>query len=80
MAVGIRVGGGFAFALLFVTCFGIGGVDRQVLLLSSVMPAAVINVVIAQRYATDPRLVASSIVLGTLLSLLSIPAILLIVA
>jgi predicted permease len=80
VAVGIRVGGGVAFALLFVTCFGIGGVDRQVLLLSSVMPAAVINVVIAQRYAADPGLVASSIVLGTLLSLFSIPAILLIVS
>jgi predicted permease len=80
VAVGIRVGGGVAFALLFVTCFAIGGVDRQVLLLSSVMPAAVINVVIAQRYAADPGLVASSIVLGTLLSLFSIPAILLIVS
>ena len=79
-AVGIRMGGGVALALLFVSGFGIEGVDRQVLLLSSVMPAAVINVVIAQRYAADPGLVASSIVLGTLLSLLSIPAILLIVA
>jgi predicted permease len=80
VAVGIRMGGGVTLALLFVTCFGVGGVDRQVLLLSSVMPAAVINVVLAQRYATDPGLVASSIVLGTLLSLLSIPAVLLIAA
>lgn len=79
-AVGIRLGGGVALALLFVNLFGIGGVDRRVLVLHSVMPAAVINVVLAQRYAADPGLVASSIVLGTLLSLLSIPAVLLLTA
>ena len=71
--------GGFAFASLFVLLFGIAGVDRQVLLLHSVMPAAVINAVLAQRYGTDPSLVASSIVLGTLASLVSIPAVLLLV-
>ena len=80
VAVAIRMGGGFAFASLFVLLFGIAGVDRQVLLLNSVMPAAVINAVLAQRYGTDPSLVASSIVLGTLASLVSIPAVLLLVA
>ncbi len=79
VAVAIRMGGGFAFASLFVLWFGIAGVDRQVLLLNSVMPAAVINAVLAQRYGTDPSLVASSIVLGTLASLVSIPAVLLLV-
>jgi predicted permease len=73
-AVGIRMVGGAAFAALFVLLFRVGGIDRQVLLLDSVMPAAVINVVMAQRYATDPNLVASAIVLGTLLSLVLVPA------
>jgi predicted permease len=51
----------------------VDGVDRQVLLLMSVMPPAVINCVIAQRYHSDPALVASAIVIGTLSSLATIP-------
>ena len=78
-AVAIRMGGGFGAGLVYVTLFGVGGVDRQVLLLTSAMPAAVINAVLAERYGTDAGLVASSIVLGTLLSLLVIPAVLLFV-
>ena len=76
-AVAIRMGGGLACMTLFVTLSGVAGVDRQVLLLISVMPPAVINAVIAERYGTDPALVASAIVLGTLCSLLSVPLVLL---
>lgn len=76
-AVATRMGGGFACAWLFVTAMGVDGVDRGVLLLMSVMPAAVINSVIAERYRTDPALVASAVVLGTLASLVSIPLVLL---
>ena len=74
--VGIRMGGGIAFGLLFVTFFEIRGLERQILLLASVMPPAVINVVFSQRYQRDPDLVASCIVLGTLASLATIPAVL----
>jgi predicted permease len=80
VVVAIRVGGGFALGWIFVTLFAVDGVDRQVLMLNAVMPAAVINAVMAQRYGTDPSLVASTIVLGTLLSLVTIPAILLFVS
>lgn len=79
-AVGVRMGGGFACALAYVTLLDIGGVDRQVLLLTSVMPAAVINAVLAERYGTDSGVVASSIVIGTFASLLVIPAVLLYVS
>jgi hypothetical protein len=74
--VAIRMGGGFVFGLLFVTFFEIRGLERQILLLASVMPPAVINVVFAQRYHRDPNLVASCIVLGTFASLVTIPALL----
>jgi predicted permease len=74
--VAIRMGGGLAAGWLFVNLSGVTGVDRQVILLASSMPPAVINVVFAQRYNRDPSLVASSIALGTLLSLLSIPVVL----
>jgi predicted permease len=74
--VAIRCGGGLAFALLFVALFGLDGIERKVLLLGSIMPAAVINAVVAQRYETDAALVASAVVLGTLASLVTIPALL----
>ena len=73
----IRMGGGVAFAAWFVWLFDVQGLERQVLLLASVMPPAVINVVFAERYQRDPGLVASSIVLGTLASIVTIPAVLL---
>lgn len=79
VAVAVRMGGGFAVAWFFVTALGVEGVDRGVLLLMSVMPAAVINAVIADRYQTDAPLVASAIVVGTLASLISIPLVLLVV-
>jgi predicted permease len=76
-AVVIRMGGGVAFAALFVALFDVQGLDRQVLLLSAGMPPAVINVVFAERYGRDPGLVASSIVIGTLVSVITIPVLLL---
>jgi hypothetical protein len=76
-AVVLRMGGGFAVAWGFVSALHVGGVDRGVLLLMGAMPAAVINAVIAERYGTDPRLVASAIVLSTLASIGVIPLVLL---
>jgi predicted permease len=76
VVVAIRVVGGAACAVLFIALFGVSGVERKVLLLASIMPAAVINVIIAQRYSRDPSLVASAVALGTLISLVTIPAML----
>lgn len=74
--VALRMGGGIALASLFVWLFDIDGLERQVLLLASMMPPAVINVVFAQRYDRDPSLVASCIVLGTLTSVVAVPLVL----
>ncbi|MEM7410708.1 MAG: AEC family transporter [Myxococcota bacterium] len=79
VAVGIRMGGGFAIAWGFISLVGITGVDRQVLLLMSAMPAAVINAVLAEQYGTDEGIVASAILIGTVLSLVVIPVVLLVV-
>ncbi len=76
VVVAIRVVGGATCAALFITLLGVSGVERKVLLLASIMPAAVINVIIAQRYSTDPSLVASAVALGTLISLVTVPAML----
>jgi predicted permease len=80
VAVGIRMLGGPLLAVLFVALLDVRGVARQVLLLHSVMPPAVINVVLAQRYDTEPTLVASAIALGTCLAVVAIPAVLLLVS
>jgi len=74
--VAVRMGGGIVFASIFVWLFEIDGLERQVMLLASMMPPAVINVVFAQRYERDASGVASCIVLGTVVSLLAIPAVL----
>jgi len=74
--VAIRMAGGIALASIFVRLFEITGLQRQVMLLASMMPPAIINVVFAQRYERDPSGVASCIVLGTLVSLLAIPLVL----
>ncbi len=79
VAVAIRMGGGIAFGVVFVGLFDVQGLERQVLLLSSAMPPAVINVVFAERYRRDAGLVASSIVIGTLVSVVMIPVILLLI-
>ncbi len=80
VVVAIRVAGGAACGMLFVTLFGVYGVERQVLLLASIMPAAVINVMMAQRYSTDAPLVASAVALGTVISLVTIPVVLYLVS
>ena len=78
-SVALRMGGGAACMALYVELLGVEGLDRQVLMLYSVMPGAVINAVLAHRYGTDASVVASAVVLGTLVAVLSIPAMLLFV-
>jgi len=75
-AVAIRIGGGFALGWLLTTWLALDGVDRNVLMVQAIMPAAVINVVVAQRYDANPALVASAIAIGTALSVFTIPALL----
>lgn len=77
--VGIRIGGGFLAAAGFVLVFGISGVSRNVILLDSIMPPAVFNVILAQKYDANPEAVASTIVIGTLLSVVTTPLCLLFV-
>jgi malate permease and related proteins len=72
----LRVGIGFGLAFLIVSLFPIQGATRSVILLSSSMPSAIINFILAQRYERNPEVVASVILASTLLSLLTTPLIL----
>jgi predicted permease len=71
-----RIGGGFGVGWLFVTAAGVEGTARGCLLLASVMPAAVVNFVFAEKYANSPGDVATAVVVSTLVSLAAIPLVL----
>lgn len=76
LVVTLRSGGGLLAALAFVTLADVQGLPRQLLLVEAVLPPAVINVLFAQRFGAAPDTVASSIVLGTLASVVTLPLVL----
>ncbi|MEK7312871.1 MAG: AEC family transporter, partial [Deltaproteobacteria bacterium] len=73
----IRIGGGVSIAYLIVTFFAIQGLDAKIIILSSAMPSAVINFIISHRYNVHSDLVASTVVVSTLLSVVTTPLVLL---
>ena len=73
----IRIAGGFIAAYIITELLGIDGVHQSVIILSSSMPAAVINFVMSHRYKLQSDLVASTVAMSTLISLVSTPLLLL---
>jgi hypothetical protein len=72
----IRIAGGFLIAYAVTALFGIEGVNRKVIILSSAMPSAVINFIISHKYKLHSELVASIVATSTLASLITIPILL----
>ncbi len=75
----LRLGLGFLIGLTLATAFGLEGAARGVLILQFSMPPAVMNYIIAARYERSPDEVAGYIVVGTLLSFLTLPLLMLVV-
>lgn len=71
-----RIGGGFLAGLLMVKVIGLAGTAAKVVILMSALPPAVLNSVFAKRYNRNPELVSSTILLGTLISIVTTPIIL----
>lgn len=69
----LRVGGGLLIALIYTTCVSMEEVTRQVALVQSSMPSAVMTTVMAERYGQDPQLVATTVAVSTLTSLALLP-------
>jgi predicted permease len=69
----LRMGGGLATGILAIWLFNIGGLNREIILIYSIMPSAVVNVIISKKYDADPELVASTVLLTTAVSLVTIP-------
>lgn len=76
LVAGIRMGGGLLLGLLFVTILDLEGRARDVVILCSAMPPAMINAAIALRFKADPERVAAAVLLGTILSLAVLPLVL----
>jgi predicted permease len=70
------VGGGFLAGLLVVVLFDLDGAQRGVVLIQAAMPVAVFNYLFAQRYARAPAEVAGMVLVSTLLSFATLPALL----
>ena len=73
----IRIGGGFLLACLVTYILNIDGVLAKVIILSSTMPSAVINFIVSHKYSLDSDLVASTVALSTLMSVFTVPLVLL---
>ena len=75
----LRLGTGFAVALLIVWLFDLEGATRGVLILQCSMPAAVVNYIIAARFDRAPGEVAGLVVASTTISFATLPFLLYVV-
>ena len=69
----IRVVGGFVFGLLASTLFGLEGLSRTVVIVSSALPAAVFTSVLPLRYGVSSEYAGSIVIISTVLGILTIP-------
>jgi hypothetical protein len=72
----IRLILGFLFGVLVSELLNLEGIERGVVIVQATMPVAVFNYLLASRYDRHPDVVASSIVISTLISLLTLPLLL----
>jgi predicted permease len=72
----LRIGGGFLTGLVMVKILGLSGTAAKVVILMSSLPPAVLNSVLAKKFDRNPELVSSTILIGTLISILTTPTIL----
>ncbi|MGP0564522.1 MULTISPECIES: AEC family transporter [unclassified Nitrospina] len=73
MVVGFRFTFGLLAGLLCTAILPLDDLAHKIVLLESIMPCAVINILLSGKYNANPDLVASSILVSTLLSLAIIP-------
>ncbi len=69
----IRVIGGGAVAWAICELFDIGGVMKGVVILQASMPVAVFNYLISERYQQQPQVIASLVVVSTLICFSLLP-------
>ena len=71
-----RIGGGVLVALVIINLLSIDGLVKDIIVLQAAMPSAVMSLILAAKYNRDASLVASVVLITTVLSMISIPLIL----
>ena len=69
----IRLFAGFLLGVLAVWLFSLTGFARAAVIIGSAMPAAVFNFVLAEKYDLYPELMASTVVISTLMAVVTTP-------
>jgi predicted permease len=72
----LRIGMGFLIGVTLAALLGMEGVARGIMILQSTMPVAVFSYLFAVRYNRSPEEVAGTVVISTLLSFVTLPALL----
>ena len=67
---------GLLSAWAFISAFGLAGVEAGLLWLFGVLPPAVLNYILSEHYQRGPAQVASIVVMGNAVGLVTIPAVL----
>lgn len=75
----LRLGAGLGIGLALAELFALGPLASGVLVLQSAMPAAVFNYLFAERYGNSPEQVAGVVLISTLISIATLPVLLLLV-
>jgi predicted permease len=67
---------GLLAAWLAIELLGLEGINQQVILLFGVLPPAIMNFLMAERYQQHPQAVASIVAFANLAALISVPLLL----
>ncbi|MCX5781132.1 MAG: AEC family transporter [Elusimicrobia bacterium] len=73
IGVMLRIFGGWISALIAVYFLAIPYPEAGICIMSSVMPTAIMSYILAEKFKSDSEFVATTIVLGTIISIFTIP-------
>ena len=76
LSASMRIGIGLALGIASVAVLGLDGTFRGVVLLQSSMPSAVASFLLSKKYGCSPDMVAATVLIGTLISVITIPFVL----
>ena len=76
MASGFRIAGGFVIGIIIAHLLDLSGTIRNIVILQSAMPSAVMSMILTHKYGSDAELSASIVLISTMFAIITIPLIL----
>jgi len=76
LAAVVRIGGGLVLGLLFVRLFDLRGIPMNVVLVGASMPTGATSLIFAQRGQASPEIVAGSVLVSTMATIVVTPLLL----